>query len=159
MLIDYLAIKKVCIAEAGYDPDPLMWNSISEYSKKKVQKILSDIQARYAGNPPLIEHEITNLIVSSAAEGPRGKRKAFLLLAIAKKQGLINQAAEKVIMDKMNLPQKPSQDNAAISNGPHGTVPPKQDIFDMLAGKPTTPTPSLAQPIRQQQPQVQASKK
>lgn len=134
MKIDNLVLKKICIAQTGLDPH-LLWNAFSNFTKKRVQKMLSEIQARNAGNPPVVEQEVSNLIEKTWAEGPRKRRTALLLLMMAKNQGLISSVSYKSLREKMGVTEYSPEIEQELA-------PPAQkqeDIFDVLSG--TTPAP------------------
>jgi hypothetical protein len=135
MKIDYLALKKICIAQTSLDPH-LLWNAFSDFTKKRVQKMLTEVAERNAGNPQAIEQGVADLIRKTSLEGPRRRRTVFLLLMMAKNQGLLSPAIYKQLREEMGVTDYTPELKEELE-------PPqqKEDIFDVLMGR-TSPAPS-----------------
>jgi hypothetical protein len=138
MKIDYVALKKICIAQTSLDPH-LLWNAFSDFTKKRVQKMLTEVSERNAGNPQAIEQGVADLIRKTAMEGPRRRRTVFLLLMMAKNQGLLSPTVYKQLREEMGVTDYTPELKEELE-------PPQQqeDIFDVLMGKtsPTAPAPA-----------------
>lgn len=129
MKIDYLALKKICIAQSSLDPH-LLWNAFSDFTKKRVQKMLNEVAEKNLGNPQAIEQGIADLIRKTSMEGPRRRRTVFLLLMMAKNQSLLSPSMYKQLREEMGVTDYSPELKEELE-------PPqkKEDIFDVLSGK------------------------
>jgi len=152
MKIDYLALKRICIAQGLLDPH-LLWNAFSNFTKKKVQKMLDEIIAKNAGNPPAVEQEVSNLIQRTWSEGPRRRRTAFLLLMMAKNQGLISSTSYKNLRESMGV----TEYSPEMKNDLDPKVDEKkEDIFDVLMGN-SAPSNAVNFPNQEEKLPIAAS--
>jgi hypothetical protein len=130
MKIDYLELKKICIAQTSLDPH-LLWNAFSDFTKKRVQKMLSEVADRNVGNPQAIEQGVVDLIRKTSMEGPRRRRTVFLLLMMAKNQGLISSSVYKQLREEMGVTDYSPEIEKELAPPPQK----QEDIFDILSGK------------------------
>ena len=136
MLIDQLELKKICIKYAQFDPHPI-WQFVSGFTKKRVEKTLNELHEKYLGNTQAIEEAVIRMI----SENSQGRRKQFakylLMAAIPKK--MISAPKAKEMAELLGL-SGPDLDNYLAQ---HFGEEPQVDIFDELAGNnPKTALPA-----------------
>lgn len=141
MLIDQLELKKICIKYAQFDPHPI-WQFVSGFTKKRVEKTLNELHEKYLGNTQAVEEAVVRMI----SENSQGRRKQFakylLMAAIPKKMISVDKAKEMAGLLGLSGPDL----DAYMTQ--HFGEEPQVDIFDELAGsgQPTqqpTETPQL----------------
>ncbi len=153
MLIDQLELTKICIKYAQFDPHPI-WQFVSQFTKKRVEKTLSEIQQRFNGDPQSVEDALVRMIT----ENSQGRRKQFakylLMASIPKK--MISAPKAKEMAEALGL----SGSDLESYLTQHFGEEPQVDIFDELAGNGQAPQQSAGIPQHndmQQDLQIAAS--
>jgi hypothetical protein len=127
MKIDEIALSKICIKYAQFDPHPI-WNFVSGFTKKRVERTLSELQSQNQGNPQATESALIHLI----QENFQGRKKPFakylLMAAIPKK--MISAPKAKEIAESLGLAGPDFEQYLTQHFGEEPNV----DIFEELAG-------------------------
>jgi len=155
MQINELELSKICIKYAQFDPHPI-WQFVSTFTKKRVEKTLNDLQQQSQGNPQAMEDAIINLI-SENAQGRRKQFAKYLLMAAVPKK-MISPAKAKEIAQGLGIGGPDFEQYLTQHFGEEPNV----DLFEELVGNSNNvnnaPAPQM-QDTTQQDLQIAASLK
>ena len=157
MQINELELSKICIKYAQFDPHPI-WQFVSNFTKKRVEKTLNDLQQQNQGNPHAVEGAVLNLI-SENAQGRRKQFAKYLLMAAVPKK-MISPAKAKEVAHNLGIGGPDFEQYLTQHFGDEPNV----DLFEELVGNSNGNTNNTvqfpqAQDTTQQDLQIAASLK